>query len=491
MTAACRLALTTACLVALSATPVTAAADPWAAPGDARLRHDLQLLADAGIVRAPLTQWPVSWAEVARDLASAGDGAALPAHLSAALARLRTAAATATRSGEWRAEGRVAGSANPMTLRRFSDVPREEGELAGALQFTGVRFAARLQATVVADADDGEDIRADGSYVGAALGNWMLSAGFIDRWWGPGWEGSLILGTNHRPIPSLTLERNYSDPFETNWFSWLGQWRLAVSYGLLDEDREDYPNTHFFGMRFTFKPHERIEIGVSRSAQLCGDGRPCGLDTFWDMFTGNDNDQAPEDQPGNQLAGFDARWSLPWLPLAVYGQAIGEDEAGGFPSKYLGLLGAETWGGWGEQAWRVHVEYADTTCAFYESEPQFGCAYTNTIYTDGYQFRNRVIGHAVDGDSQQWALGGMWVNGDGSSWELGAQSANINRRSANPVHSVARFATKIRSADVYHRRQLLGGDLKVGLGYEERESAAPGLSQDDVRGFVQWEGRFE
>ena len=43
-----------------------AAADPWLAPGDARLRHDLQLLSDSGIVRAPLTAWPVSWAEVAR-----------------------------------------------------------------------------------------------------------------------------------------------------------------------------------------------------------------------------------------------------------------------------------------------------------------------------------------------------------------------------------------------------------------------------------------
>jgi hypothetical protein len=47
-----------------------AAADPWIAPGDARLRHDLQLLSDAGIVHAPLTAWPVPWAEVVRDVQS-------------------------------------------------------------------------------------------------------------------------------------------------------------------------------------------------------------------------------------------------------------------------------------------------------------------------------------------------------------------------------------------------------------------------------------
>ena len=50
----------------LSLVAAQAFAEPWLAPGDARLRHDLALLADAGIVRAPLTAWPVSWAEVAR-----------------------------------------------------------------------------------------------------------------------------------------------------------------------------------------------------------------------------------------------------------------------------------------------------------------------------------------------------------------------------------------------------------------------------------------
>ncbi len=471
--------------------PVAAAqaAAPGAAPGDARLRHDLQLLADSGVIRAPLTAWPVSWDEVARDLARAGDVASQPAHVAAARERVRAALERAAASGEWRAGGRLAGSAEPMSLRRFGDVPREEGELEGSLQFTGERFAARLQATVVADAGDGESVRPDGSYVGAALGNWMLTAGWLDRWWGPGWEGSLILGTNHRPIPALTLERNLSDPFETNWLSWIGQWRLAMTYGLLDGDREDYPNAHFFGMRITWKPHPRLEIGLSRSAQLCGDGRDCGLDTFWDMFIGNDNDQALEDQPGNQLGGYDFRWSLPWLPVALYGQVIGEDEANRMPSKFLGQFGLETWGGAGSATWRLHVEYADTVCGFYDSLPEYGCAYLNGIYTDGYQFRNRAIGHSLDGDSEQLAAGLLWVNGDGSSWELAAQSARINRKGANLVHSVSTDPLDLVSVDVYHRRAFLGGELSVGVGYEQRESDA--AKDDDLRAFAQWARQFQ
>jgi hypothetical protein len=68
-----------------------------------------------------------------------------------------------------------------------------------------------------------------------------------------------------------------------------------------------------------FRPIPSLEIGLSRSAQFCGDGRPCGLSEFWDLFIGNDNDQSLEEQPGNQLAGFDARWSAAaWAPIIPF-----------------------------------------------------------------------------------------------------------------------------------------------------------------------------
>jgi hypothetical protein len=474
-----------ACLAAF-----TVSADPWVAPGDARLRHDLQLLSDAGLVHAPLTAWPVSWAEVARDVRSSAGDAGHPAHLAAALARVRSAAADATRTDSLEWNARAAASEKPMTLRRFGDVPREEGELSGGLQYTGDRFAYRLQATAVSDASDGKDFRADGSYVAAVLGNWMLHAGYIDRWWGPGWEGSLILGTNARPLPSVTIERNFSDPVDHPWLQWIGQWRVVTTMGQFEGSREDAPDAQFFGMRLTWKPHPRLEVGLSRSAQWCGEGRPCGFDTFVDLLVGIDNDQASSEQPGNQMAGFDARWSLPWAPVALYAQAIGEDEANGMPSKYLGLAGAEVWGGIGDRSWRAHIEYADTACAFYESEPQFGCAYNNDIYSDGYQYRERSVGHAIDGDSRQLAAGIMLVNPGGDSWEFALRDADINRESANPVHSVMSAAGSIRSADLYHRREFAGGDLRVGVGYEEREIELTGSDATDLRGFMSWSKHF-
>jgi len=303
-----------ACILSL-ATPV-ALADPWAAPGDARLRHDLLLLADAGIVRAPLTAWPVSWAEVSRDVSAVEPDAARPAWLTAALARVQAAARTATRTGyvDWSARASL--SEEPMALRRFGDTPREQGEISAAAQYTGRRFAYRLQATGAADPDDDRAARPDGSYAAVALGNWMLHAGYVDRWWGPGWEGSLIYGSNARPLPSITIERNYSDPVGHPLLEWLGRWRFVATMGRFEGSRDDAPDANFFGARITWKPHARLEIGISRSAQWCGDGRPCDAGTLWDLLVGNDNDQALAEQPGNQMAGFDLRWAVPRVPIA-------------------------------------------------------------------------------------------------------------------------------------------------------------------------------
>jgi capsule assembly protein Wzi len=477
--------------IVLLAVVTPAAADPWIAPGDARLRHDLELLADAGIVRAPLITWPVSWAEVARDVDRQPAGAGRAAWVDAALARVRAAARDATRTGRVGVTARIAGSEEPMALRRFGDTPRGEGELSAGAQYTGERFAFRLQATAVANAEDGKELRPDGSYAAVVLGNWMLHAGYVDRWWGPGWEGSLVYGSNARPIPSVTIERNFSDALEHPWLRWIGQWRFAATMGQLEGTRDDFPDARFFGARLTWKPHARVEVGISRSAQWCGEGRPCDAGTFWDLLIGNDNDQARAEQPGNQMAGFDARWSMPWLPVAVYGQITGEDEAGALPSQYLGLFGVEVTGGFGDRSWRAHLEYADTACSFYDSEPHFGCAYHNAIYSDGYQYLDRSIGHALDGDSEQLAAGLMLVEADGSSWELAAQTADVNRAADNPVHSVEPGAARIRSADIRHRRLLWGGDLAVGVGYERRERDAPARDSSDARGFLQWTRQFE
>ena len=117
------------------------------------------------------------------------------------------------------------------------------------------------------------------------------------------------------------------------------------------------------------------------------------------MFLGRDNvgdaGTTPENEPGNQLAGIDLRWSNMWFgqPSAFYLQGIAEDEAGGYPSRYMALVGIET-SGYIKNRWsyRWYAELAGTSCDFIKTD-LWNCAYNHGIYETGYRYHGRVIGH--------------------------------------------------------------------------------------------------
>ena len=473
------------------------------APGDLAMRHDVELLADAGILHAPVMTWPMSWPDVARDVLAEGVAAADgQSHVQDALLRVQIAARAAQHSGAGSLQWRVAGGTDAEDLRGFAADPREQGEAGVSASWLTERFAVRMQATVVANAEDAQTLRLDGSYVGVNLGNFMISAGAMERWWGPGWDGSLILGTNARPIPSLTIERNLSTPFRSRWLHWIGPWRASFSVGQAegatsarDHDLAVLPDVKFLAARVNFKPRPWLEIALSRTAQFCGRGRDCSLSTLKNVLIGNDNSGdslARNREPGNQLAGYDFRMSSPWhaLPLAVYGQFIGEDEANGLPSKFLGLFGAETWGGtrWGSV--RVRAEYADTSCEFTRADPQYDCAYRNTLFSQGYTFRGRVIGDAMDGDGRRYTASAMLVRPSGESLSLSLSKIDLNRGGTVPDldHALSLQPAEVKLAQLRYRRAIGAGRLAVGLNYDRRSAAS--RSSSDSQAFVEWHQRY-
>jgi hypothetical protein len=224
-----------------------AMAEPWVSPGDTRLRHDLQQLSDAGLLSGPTLSWPIGWSQVARELGRI-DADTLSPGQRASVVRLKARAEYEWRSGDLnvRASGSVA--VDPTPLRTFEYTPREEGEVALGADGMGERFAWKLAATVVANPDDDPALWPDGSYVAMSLGNWMVSAGYLDRWWGPGWQGSLILSNNARPLPAISIDRNESTPFDVPVLRWFGPWRLSTFMGQLESDR-DYGDALLWGIR--------------------------------------------------------------------------------------------------------------------------------------------------------------------------------------------------------------------------------------------------
>lgn len=437
-----------------------------------RLRHDIQLLSDSGVINIPTTTWPLSFPDISGRLLSF-DKTTLDPEIQIVFERMKTRILQEMRRGFSDVGLRAAGTHNPLQLRTFEYTPRGTGEIEAHSAWMGDHMAARLNISGVLDAEDDEPLRFDGSYLTFGLGNWNLSFGQQPRWWGPGWEDSLILSTNARPVPTLSVERNYSTPFETPWLSWLGPWKLTgfigqlEDFGKVDEKRFGFiSNTKLVGARFSFKPTSKVEIGLVRTALWGGDGHPQGFGSFFDLLIGNDNERGQR-QPGNQLAGYDVRWRSPLFgnyPYAIYSQFIGEDLAG-LPYKYIGQAGIEVWGTNDalSGSWRAHFEWSDTLASFYKDSPEYGIAYNHHIYRQGYRYHGRSLGAAIDNDGVIFSFGFLFVDDVGSTWNAVVRRGEVNRDGAgyNPMSSESK---DFYSVYLSHRRNAWKGNLILGIG---------------------------
>ncbi len=485
------------CALLLSCLTFSAAlAGPYIPSGDIGLRHDIQRLADAGLIKGPTTTWPLAWGPILYDLRQA-DAATLALSLRDSMLRVMERGNWETRSNQLVFSATAAIAENPTRIRGFRNTPRGKAELSAGAAWTGDWYNVELNVQAVDSDQDSKAVRADGSFLGVAVGNWSVAATTQQRWWGPGWDGSMILSNNARPMPALVIDRVFTDAWKTRWLSWLGPWDFSLMFGQMEKERE-VPNARFFGLRLSARPLNGLEIGLSRTAQWCGDGRPCDFETFTDLLIGNDNrgDQGIErdNEPGNQLAGVDFRWSTTLLsqPIAVYGQFIGEDEAGGFPSRWMGQFGAE-WSGYLFDRWsgRLFAEFAGTSCQFYESSEIFNCAYNHSIYRTGYRYRARSVGHGADNDARLISIGGVMIDDRDVRWRALLRYGALNRGGApDPRNSLTPTRQDIASIDLSHSRVFAWGLLDIGIGYEDVDDVVSGQSFSDSRMYLQWRSAY-
>jgi hypothetical protein len=215
----------------------------------------------------------------------------------------------------------------------------------------------------------------------------------------------LIRGDASRPVYGVTVQRANQNAFESKWLSWIGPWQYQAFAGQLD-DYKAVPDAKLIGLRLTARPFPALEIGASRAIQWGGDGRPESLSSLWDAITGTkDNGGTGKEDPSNQIAGFDGRLFLQPLlnvPVSLYGQFIGEDEAGGLPAKYMYLGGADFSSIYKDMPYQLYAEWADTRT---NGEVR-RISYAHTIYKDGYYQHGFPLGHAIGGDGQTYSVGG-------------------------------------------------------------------------------------
>ena len=405
---------------------------------------------------------------------------------------------------------------NPIVLRTFEDTPREDGEIGASLSGATSRFSGRLSASWVANPHDDLAWRLDGTYGSMRLGNWLLTVGELDRWWGPGWDGSLLLSSNARPVPAVSIDRESSAPFKTKWLSWLGSWRYSMFMGRMEDERQDRDHPWLLGTRFSFRPFANVKIGsvhpfrgiefaAERTAQWCAEGLPCDLNAFWHVLAGKDSAGvvvSTQDEPGNQVGGYTLRYASPakWFPVAIYHQKTGESgDLNGFHvriGRVMDLWGIESWGGLSNGlTWRAHAEAAYTTCGDREGGDAvvFDCAYTNHLFpVEGYRYRGRPLGDSIDGDGRSYTFGLQLATPRAWSASVLFRYAELNRGGVVPdtINTVAQEPVDLRNVEITLSVPMVSGDLRLGAGYDRTSDQLTGANDSKARGYLEYTHRF-
>ncbi|MDX1802184.1 MAG: capsule assembly Wzi family protein, partial [Marinobacter sp.] len=210
----------------------------------------------------------------------------------------------------FRGEYSLSANSDIPSSRGFDRTSLAEADVAMNFQWQGENWALGLKPSYAYQPDDDKELRLDGSYLAATAGNWVFGAGAIDRWWGPGWQSSLILSNNARPVPAVWLNRRNPAAPESEWLNWIGPWQLTLLAGQLESERK-ISKPKLLGMRLTLRPIDGLDIGFSRMLLFGGEGRPEGASTLWDALIGRDNSQdGAENDPGNQLGSVDIRYGF-------------------------------------------------------------------------------------------------------------------------------------------------------------------------------------
>ena len=366
------------------------------------LRSDLNWLNQQGVIQISTSTWPMSGDEIQRALSQAR--ISQPAQqkvVDSVLASLKA-------DNHMAKVSLYAATDEKQFPQAYAE--SNKAQYVGALELNagGANWDAKLKINVEQDPliDNGQDrdINVEGSYVAGKLWNQWLIAGQMPTYWGPGHDGSLIRGDASRPVYGLTMQRADQSAFESKWLSWIGPWQYQAFAGQLD-DYKAVPHAKLLGLRLTARPLPYLELGASRTLQWGGEGRSESWDSLWNAIKGNDNVYDSDEDRSNQIAGFDARLNLQSLinaPVGIYGQYVGEDEAGLLPSKKMYLAGVDYSSSYNNMPYQLYAEWADTRT----NNDVKGISYNHYVYKDGYYQHGFPLGHAMGGDGQMYSVGG-------------------------------------------------------------------------------------
>jgi len=151
----------------LAGLATTVCAEPWIDTSNLALRTEIQYLADIGVIKAPVTTFPLMWEAIASDLAAA-DVSELDLPARNAYFNVTNQLAFAQQNA---ASIKLNISNDDNRFTSFGDDFRDKNSLTLKYSAMGKHWALKVSPSYVYDPNDDDKFRLDESYLAGFYGN--------------------------------------------------------------------------------------------------------------------------------------------------------------------------------------------------------------------------------------------------------------------------------------------------------------------------------
>ena len=182
--------------------------------------------------------------------------------------------------------------------------------------------------------------------------------------------------------------------FQYNWMQSKANWSFEAFNGYT-KNSLNRNESMLAGARVIFSPIKGLDFELVQTSQWGGEGYSNGISALGAALLFDTN--AGKNSNINKMAGFGISYLIPsnLIPLRIYGQAIGEDEAGSLPSCYAYLAGLEWSNTKIKYPTTIGFEVLDTRI----NQTKHGNCGPNTIYNNAtYDYINygNTMGAPID-----------------------------------------------------------------------------------------------
>ena len=270
----------------------------------------------------------------------------------------------------------------------------------GISKFNVKYDTVNLASQLALNYDGYNNFNLDESYLQYTKGIATFGVGKVGRHWSFSDNTSLILSNNSRPSKSIFLK--LENRFGYDWLHSKANWSLEVFNGFTNGSLNDNESM-LLGVRAILSPVEGLDLELIQTSQWGGikynnNISSLGAALIFDTNSGSNSNI-------NKMAGFGISYLIPSniLPLRIYGQAIGEDEAGNLPSCFAHLAGLEWTNSKIKYPTIVGIEAIDTRI----DTTKNGYCGPNTMYNNNtYSYTNygKTMGEAMDTEGTSLTL---------------------------------------------------------------------------------------